>query len=174
MSEPQQHSLPPHVTGAGQPGMPPYASALPAPAPSDHVSPQSAHPAPQNFAHGPYGHASYAQPPHPSSAPTPTNLPGRVGFIIGIVALALGFAASLSVQSLYRLGAWDIAPFLNGASLLLTFVGSALALVFGIIGLRRPQSPHALAGIAVGLGIAGVASGLLNIFLGAFGWLFYR
>lgn len=155
MSDPQHHSVPPYISSTGQPGQPPYATGVPAIPPAGY--PLGTHP---------------AQPTYAASTAAPaTNGPGRIGFVIGLISLAVGLFSSVIVQSMYLMGAWDTAPIINGLSLFLTFAGSVLALVFGLIALRRQGVAHGQAGIAVGLGIAGVAAALMSVLYSAFGWL---
>lgn len=190
MSEPQQPPVPPYGQGAGQsapgqpeqlqgghPGQPqgghpgqPTHLGQPAPVAPD----QPAQPVQQN---APYaGQQPYGGQPYYSASTAPSgsgNSAGKIGFIVGLVSLGLSLLIPLIMQFLYRSDGWQAAQILNGANLFISLIGSAAALVLGIIGLRRRGAPHGMAGIAVGLGIAGVAGALVSMLIGAFSWVLY-
>jgi len=107
-----------------------------------------------------------------SQAPArPVNVPGRIGFILGLVGLGLGLMTNVLMQSMIRSGDYQIVSVISGPVSIFVFIAAVLALVFGLIGLNRPNAPHAQAGIATGLGIAGVTSGLFS-FLSSFLYYF--
>lgn len=203
MSDPQQPAVPPYASNPGRNPPPPYQGApqsappaypgQPAAAPQPQYAPQApaAAPAPQQYqpqapaapqyaqqAPQTQAFAAYGQPQgYAAAAPAAggTNTPGRVGFFLGIGGLALGiilnFIATLILRSSTgtSFGAYSAITSIGG---ILTLLLAIAALVFGIIGLKRP-APHGQAGIATGLGIAGVASGLYTFMFTILGGLFY-
>jgi len=200
MSDPQQPAVPPYASnpgqnpppypGAQQPAAPAYpgqpgAAPQPQYAPQPHQAPPAA-PAPQQYqpqaqqapqqqAPQTQAFASYGQQQgYAAAAPAAgTNTPGRVGFFLGLGGLALGllinFIGTLFLRTMSGFGVYSTLTSITG---ILTFLIAIGALVFGIIGLKRP-APHGQAGIAVGLGIAGVASGLYSFMYMIFSPLFY-
>lgn len=189
MSDPQQPAVPPYASNPGRNPPPPYQGApqsappaypgQPAAAPQPQYAPQ-APAAPQYAQQAPQtqAFAAYGQPQgYAAAAPAAggTNTPGRVGFFLGIGGLALGiilnFIATLILRSSTgtSFGAYSAITSIGG---ILTLLLAIAALVFGIIGLKRP-APHGQAGIATGLGIAGVASGLYTFMFTILGGLFY-
>lgn len=176
----------------GQPAAPPqpqYAPQAPAtpaaaPAPQQYqpqaqVAPQYAQQAPQQpAAPQTQAFAAYGQPqgyPAAAHAAGGTNSPGRVGFLLGIGGLALGMLMNVIATMVLRsssatnFGVYSTLTSISGIVTLLLSIG---ALVFGLIGLKRPV-PHGQAGIAVGLGIAGVAGGVYAFMFTVLGGLFY-
>lgn len=115
-------------------------------------------------------HPYYAPTTQPATA-TATNTPGRIGFIVGLVGLGIGLLSSAIVQIIIRspLSAMDfnyaIINIINGFGSFLALAASLVALILGIVGLRKAGFPHAQAGIATGLGIAGVTGGVFTLIL---------
>jgi len=172
MSEPQQpQGGHPGQPQGGHPGQPTH---LGQPAPGAPAQP--AQPGQQNAPYAgqqPYGGQPYYSPSTAPSGSGSGNTAGKIGFIVGLVSLGLSLLITLIMQFLYRSDGWQAAQILNGANLFISLIGSAAALVLGIIGLRRRGAPHGMAGIAVGLGIAGVAGALVSMLIGAFSWVLY-
>lgn len=152
MSDPQQPQVPPYASNAGQP-------------------PQSSYP-PQGYAQPqpPYAQPAYAT---PASTPTDSNAPGKIGFILGLVGLGLGLLLNVIIQIMIRTQGYDLINVVSGVMSVIIFLASAAALVFGIIGLKRVGAPHALAGIATGLGGAGVVGTGFNFILNAISSVLY-
>lgn len=107
----------------------------------------------------PYGSPAPAWAPQAGSSSNP-GTPGRIGFIIGLVGLGISLLVTVLFQLLIHSEGWMVLSMVSRFTGILTFLAAVAALVFGIIGLRRVGAPQAQAGIAVGLGIAGTASGL--------------
>ncbi len=161
MSDPQQ-----------QPSVPPYSSGQPQPYPAPQAPPPGYIGAPAQPVHQPIAPAPTGTPaqayPAASAPATATNAPGRIGFILGLAGIVVGFLFSLIAQftlivSGYR--HYESYSALYGVGNFLALLLSIGALVFGIVGLRRAGAPLALAGIATGLGIAGVSGALLGYLL---------
>lgn len=163
MSDPQQPQVPPYASGAQwstPPGYPttgqPAQSAPPPGYPAAAQAPQAV---------PGYTGAYSAAPVAPSGS---TDALGRVGFIIGLAGLAISMLFSLITQIMYSVGGYPdftVIGAISSISQVLVFLCAAAALVLGILGLRRGGS-KTLAGIATGLGIAGVATGLFSFMLG--------
>ena len=196
MSEPQQPPVPPSAQpNPASPPAPPAAH-LPA-APQYPSQPQGFPPAqPQGYPAGqpqsyqpqsyqpqypvqphasgqpPYGQKPYGQQPHGPSRPSGTgNSLARTAFIVALVVAADGALQILSQPFVlasfgYDAGNWEVFSFVFAVIL---FLGSAAALVLGLIAARRPGG-HLLAGIAIGVG--GIQ--LIGIVLGWISSLFYR
>lgn len=184
MSEPQQPPVPPSAQPnpafppAPPAHQPPTAQHLPA-SPQYPAAPQ--HPAtppqqppyatPQQYPATPQ--QPYGQQPYPQATrrePGPGNPLARTAFII-----ALAVAAVVALQILtqpFVFAAFDYTATGYGALNLvfsvIVFLGSAAALVLGLIAVRRPGG-QALAGIAIGVG--GIQ--LIGIVLGWISSLFY-
>ncbi|CAH0185762.1 hypothetical protein SRABI76_01646 [Microbacterium oxydans] len=168
MSEPQQHPVPPWAQQSAPPA-PPSASPLPA-APQYPTAPQ--YPAaPQNPATAQYPPAAQ----HPGAtraAPRQGNVLGRVAFIVALVTLAIGMLFSLARPLIYSVAQYT-ASAIGGLEALVgvvPLIGAVVALVLGLVALRRP-APHLLAGIAIGIAgshilsaMAGWAGALLSRF----------
>ena len=94
------------------------------------------------------------------------NQPGRIAFIAGIVAAALGLGLQLVGTFIPVLFDNGLTPgaigVIFGAVNFVHAVISAVALVFGVIGVRKPGVPHAAAGVGLGIGIVGVASAVIG------------
>ncbi|MGM7678653.1 hypothetical protein [Microbacterium sp. A94] len=120
------------------------------------------------------GHQYYAA-AHPQQQPAPgtANIFGRVGLIFGVAGLAIGAIATIAIQATYRSLGFGVASFLSGFGSLAAFIAAAVALVLGIIGMKCIGAPHGQAGIAVGLGIAGVAGGIIGAVIALLAPLFY-
>lgn len=145
MSDPQQpahnpHQVPPYVSQSqqnGYPGQSPQQPAYPQPAAQGYIlNGQNSHPA--------------------SAAPMTANPAGRAGLILGLVGLGLSLLTTLAVQIFIRTDAYPAVGMINALGSLLTFAAALAALILGFVGLRKAGAPHGSAGIAAGLGIAGV------------------
>lgn len=160
MSDPQQPQTPPH---ASQPTPPPQAHQPP----QAYAQPQPVYAQPAQ--------RGYAQPVYspPAVGPTDSNAPGKIGFIIGLVGLSLSLLLNVIIQIMIRSQGYELINLISGVMSVIIFLAAAAALVFGIIGLRRVGAPHALAGIATGLGGAGVVGTGFNFILNAFSAAFY-
>lgn len=118
------------------------------------------------------GQPPYGQQPHGQSRPSGTgNSLARTAFIVALVVAAVGALQILSQPFVlasfgYDAGNWGVFSFIFAVIL---FLGSAAALVLGLIAARRPGG-HLLAGIAIGVG--GIQ--LIGIVLGWISSLFYR
>ncbi len=110
-------------------------------------------------------------PGQPARQPTTGNPAGRAGLIIGLIGLTVGVVTNLIVQMMIRTDGYMIISLISGVGALLGFVLALAALILGIIGLRRPDAPHGTAGIATGLGIAGVVGIALNYLFSLIGSL---
>ncbi|WP_460781238.1 hypothetical protein [Microbacterium shaanxiense] len=181
MSDPQQSPVPPYASNAGQPPQPTYPPqpgqpAQPAPtahqyyqgggAPQQQAQPQYTQPQ--------YAQAQYAQPGHAgASSPSSSNAPGRIGFIIGLIGLAVGLLSNVIVQIMIRSADYALIGLVSGGFSVVAFLASLAALIFGIVGLRRVGAPHGLAGIATGLGGAGVIGAGFAFILNAVSSIFY-
>lgn len=188
MSDPQQSPVPPYASNAGQPPQPTYPPqpAQPAPtahqyyqgggAPQQQAQPHQAQPQytqPQ-YAQAQYGQTQYAQPGHAgASSPASSNAPGRIGFIIGLIGLAVGLLSNVIVQIMIRSADYALIGLVSGGFSVVAFLASLAALIFGIVGLRRVGAPHGLAGIATGLGGAGVIGAGFAFILNAVSSIFY-
>lgn len=152
------------------PQVPPYAQPQP-PASGRYPGQPAQYPQSQGY----LLNASSAQPGYPSPAPAGNaNPPGRIGFIFGLIAVGAGLISNLTTTLLiYRGGytALDVSSWLSSI-ILLTL--AALALGFGIAGLRRRNAPHGLAGIAVGIGVAMIVGSIGSILINAIGAALFR
>jgi hypothetical protein len=162
MSEPQQPPVPPYASNAPQPPQPGY--------PVDQA------PNHQQYYQGqaPQG---YAQPGYPANqtganSPSDSNAPGKVGFILGLVAVGLQVLLSVIIQIMIRSQGYDLISLVSGVVAVIIFLAGVGALVFGLIGLKRAGS-KTFAGIATGLGIAVVVSAGFNFILNAISSLLY-
>ena len=179
MSDPQQPPVPPFTSTPQPPaGPPPYGTQPPQYGQPTRPAQPSQSPQPPYGAQSPAqgyvlnGHT--AQPGHPAPAgPSTANTPGRIGFIVGLIGLAVGIVFSMASQAMIRTGSYELIGVLGGLGNLLSLLAAVTALILGIIGLRRPGAPHGQAGIAVGLGIAGTVSALFALLIGAFTSLLY-
>lgn len=185
MSDPQQPPVPPYASNAPQPPQPghpaqpgyagqPAPNAAPAPTANHYYqggAPQAQHPQTQH----PQTQQPYGQPAYPSAArgPSGANTPGRIGFVIGLVGLFLGLLSSVIIQIMIRTSDYQLISLISGAFAVITFLAALAALIFGIVGLRRPGAPHGLAGIATGLGGAGVVGAGFSFILTAFSAVLY-
>ncbi|MGM7670491.1 hypothetical protein [Microbacterium sp. A93] len=143
MSDPQQPPLPPYVSPAGR---------------------QPGHPAQSSTAAQPYYQSQPQQPAHPGASGR--NTPGRVGFIFGLLGLGLSLVSGIVVQLTINSDNFFLISLFASIGVVLVFCAALAALISGIVGLRRLDAPHGQAGIAVGLGIAGVASGVVSFLVG--------
>lgn len=148
MSDPQQPQNPPYASQPAQQQPPRYA-------PQPQAQPAYAQPAP----------GGYGQPPHtPAPAPSQTgaNSMGKIGFILGLVSIGVQVLLNLIIQIMIRSNGYQLISIFSGIFSVLIFFTGVGALVFGLIGIKRPGAPHALAGIATGLGIAIVVGVVMN------------
>ncbi|WP_460801071.1 hypothetical protein [Microbacterium sp. GXF6406] len=146
-------------------------------------------PPPQNPQHGqnPYPAAPAPQPPYagtpagsgyapvqPTPATNGTDL-GKVGFIIGIAAIAIGFVLTFLTTIIATSGSYISSTYfvISSVNLYLTFLLGIAALVLGIIGLRRAPSSRALAGIAIGIGVTVIVSRLTSMLMSAISSLYW-
>lgn len=189
MSEPQQPPVPPSAQPSSASPPAPPAPHLPA-APQYPGSPQNFPPTPQNFPPSPqqqhpqqqspqaappqyqtpqYQTQPYGQPNRPASGPG--NPLARTAFIIALAVAAVD-ALRLVLQPFvltsfgYAAGGFGVYSFFFTV---IVFLGSAAAVVLGVIALRRPGG-HVFAGIAIGVG--GVQ--LIGIVLSWISSLFYN
>lgn len=156
MSDPRQH---PHR-------IPPYASQQPAGQPG-----QPGQPGQHPQQHASQGYVLNGQ--SLGAAPATGNPAGRAGLIIGLIGLAIGIVMNVAVQVMVRTGGYAAFSILNGAAALVTFAATLAALILGLVGLRRAGAPLAAAGIATGLGIAGVVGIGVNFIVSSFSMLLY-
>lgn len=154
MSDPQQPPVPPYASNAGQPPQPVH-PVQPAPAAQPHYqghapqAPQQSYTQPQ-----PYGQPVYPAPTTGASSPSDSNAPGKVGFILGLVGVAIQVLLNVVIQIMIRSEGYQAISIASGVFSVLIFLAGVGALVFGLIGLKRTGAPKAFAGIATGLGIA--------------------
>ncbi len=150
-----------------QPPVPPYAP-QPGPAQPPAAQPYGSPPAAQ-----PYGSPPAAQ-PYGSPAPRPAgagNGLGRTALLVAVITMAVTLLMSLMLPLVYRAADFDgmLLEMYSGAMGLIGIAGSVVALILGILALRRPGSPL-LAGIAIG--IAG--SSILGTVISWMSSLFFR
>lgn len=117
------------------------------------------------------GQPAYAAPGAPAS-PAGTNPLGKVALIIALVTLGLNIVLALATQLLIRTAGVAVFQIVNVGGTVLMLIGSIAALVLGVMALRRP-APHAIAGIAVGIAIAGIATTLLTVLTVLSNWMLY-
>lgn len=120
---------------------------------------------------GPPAQPAYAAPGAPAS-PAGTNPLGKVALIIALVTLGLNIVLALATQLLIRTAGVAMFQIVNVGGTVLMLIGSIAALVLGVMALRRP-APHAIAGIAVGIAIAGLATTLLTVLTVLSNWMLY-
>ena len=177
---PQYPASAPYPAGAGYPAAPPYptnpqypASApySPSPdAPAGPPAPQANPTAPQAYPTAPgypsapqaypvavpggaVGSALFAPPVPATRAGNPL---GRVAFVIALVTLAVNLFSSLARPYFYTMNTgYEAILVLDNVIGIISFFVYAIALVLGVIALRRAGS-QALAGIAVGIAGAGM------------------
>ncbi|GGD64883.1 hypothetical protein [Microbacterium murale] len=171
MSDPQQSPVPPYAQSAGQPpqpAYPPQPTTSGAPAPSAQHYYQGGAQPPQ-YSQPQYAQPQYGQPAYASAASgrADTNTPGRIGFIVGLVGLAFSLLTNVIIQIMIRSAGYQLIGLVSGALSVITFLAALTALILGIIGLRRAGEPHGLAGIATGLGGAGVVGAGFSFILNA-------
>ncbi|WP_144874994.1 hypothetical protein [Microbacterium sp. 1.5R] len=152
MSEPQQPPAHPQ-------GTPPSPHGQPAPQPGQPYS-QPAQPYSQPAQ--PYAQPGqlYSQPGQgypgaSASAPSPSSSGGalgRVAFIVAIASLAIGLLIALSTPILIRAASFTASSYglILGVSNFGVLIVAAVALVLGVVALRRPGQ-RILAGIAIGI-----------------------
>lgn len=137
MSDPQQPASP-YSGGSAQPlGQP--APAVGQPAPYAGQNPQHA-----------------GGPQAPAQPPADWAGPGRAAFIIALALLAVNAVFQVGIQFLFRSSAATaVLPALSLIYGVVYFVASIVVIVLGGVALRRPGR-QILAGIALGVGIAGL------------------
>jgi hypothetical protein len=170
MSDPQHPQVPPYVLQQPAfPDQPHYPAQPPAGAQ------QAGHP--RQTAQGYVLNGQSLQPGQPAYAGASraaVNPAGRAGLILGLIAIAISLVGSIAIQVLLRsnaYGGYALYNVVSGIGSLIAFAAALAALILGLIGIRRAGAPHAAAGIAVGIGIAQVASiafGFLSSTIGAF------
>lgn len=129
---------------------------------------------PEHQGHAAQGYALNAQSPQPGrTALTSTNPAGRAGLIIGLVGLVIGVLVNLFVQVMIRTGGFAVVSIFSTFGSLIAFAAALTALILGLVGLRRIGAPHGAAGIAAGLGIAGVVNILFGFIISGMDWLLY-
>lgn len=173
MSDPQQSPVPPYAQSAGQPpqpAYPPQPTTGRAPAPSAQHYYRGGTPQQPQYAQPPYGQPAYSP---AASGPTASNTPGRIGFIVGLVGLGISLLTNVIIQIMIRSADYQLIGLVSGALSVITFLAALAALIFGIIGLRRAGEPHGLAGIATGLGGAGVVGAGFSFILNAISSFLY-
>ena len=167
---PQYPASAQHPAGDGYPAAPPYptnpqyaAGPQYSPAPGAPAAPQ-AYPtapgypsAPQGYPvaapGGTVGSALFAPPVPATRAGNPL---GRVAFVIALVTLAVNLFSSLARPYFYTMNTgYEAILVLDNVIGIISFFVYAIALVLGVIALRRAGS-QALAGIAVGIAGAGM------------------
>lgn len=157
MSEPQQPAQP-----TGAPQAEPYGAPQAQPTGAPLAQPYGAPPA-QGLG------APQAQ---PFGAPAAEGNPlGRVAFLIAMIATAIELLSFLITPFLYSSIGFDIADGLATVVGIVVLLGSAVALVLGIVALRRPE-PRLLAAIAVGIAVTGVL-GRLFAWAGSLAWVLF-
>lgn len=187
MSEPQQPPVPPtaqpypaappappapHLPAAPQyPSAPPQQAQQYPAAPQPYPAPQTAQ---QPYGQPPYGQQPYGQQTHghqPRAASGSGNPLARTAFIIALVVAAVGALQILLQPFVFASFDYSAGGFgaYNLVFAVIVFLGSAAALVLGLIAVRR-SGGQALAGIAIGVG--GVQ--LLGIVLGWISSVFYN
>jgi hypothetical protein len=172
MSEPQQPPVPPSAQPNPTPPPAPPAPHLPAapqyPAAPQPQAPQYAAPQPP-YGQQPNTPQPYGQQARPASGPQ--NSLARTAFIIALVVAAVGALQILMQPFVFSSFSYDASSYgvFSFLFAVIIFLGSAAALVLGLIALRRPGG-HALAGIAIGVG--GIQ--LIGVMLGWMSSLFYN
>lgn len=179
MSEPQQPPVPP--SAQPNPAFPPAP-----PAPHLPAAPQYPAGAPQYPAAAPqypsspqtpqqsYGQPQYGQPPSGQQRPSASgssNPLARTAFIVALVVAAVGVLQILMQPFVLASFSYDASSYgvFSFLFAVIVFLGSAAALVLGLIAARRAGG-QVLAGIAIGVG--GVQ--LIGVVLGWIASTFYR
>lgn len=146
MSDPQQPPAQPH-------GTPPRQS-YGTPAAQPYVTPPAG-------AYGTPPAGPYGTPPagneHPYPAPPAVGAAtGRIAFILATASLVIGLVIALAIPAIVRIS-YDasLIGLATGVGNGLVLVAAAVALVLGLIAVRRPGS-QVLAGIAIGIAAAEV------------------
>lgn len=93
--------------------------------------------------------------------------------IIGIVGLVVNVLTTVFIQMAVRSLGYQIVTITAGVVGLLGFFAALAALILGLVGLKRIGAPHGQAGIAVGLGIAGVTGGVVSFLISILAPAFY-
>ncbi|UYO97306.1 hypothetical protein OED01_00835 [Microbacterium sp. M28] len=148
-----------------QPQVPPYAQ------PQHPASGRYSQPAPHPQGYVLNGNS--AQPGYPVPVAN-GNPPGRIGFIFGLIGIAVGLVANLATNILIYSGGYYAVEASSWVSTLFVLAIAGLALGFGIAGLRRPNAPHGQAGIAVGIGLAMIVGSVGSVVINAVGATLFR
>ena len=191
MSEPQHPPFPPYgqpsPTPQAAPQPPtaqPYSPQQPYQQPAQpyqqqpYAQPQSpaldgapqGHPgaAPQHFgqqqAGGGYPGTGYPAAGYPARPAASSKALGRTALIIALIAFAVGVLGSFLYPLLY--GAFSYSSgfsygIISGVTGFLVLVGSTVALILGLMAIRRPGSP-VLAGIAIGIAASEIAGTVIS------------
>ncbi|WP_300266627.1 hypothetical protein [Microbacterium sp.] len=156
MSDPQQPQNPPYASQPAQQQPPQYA-------PQQQAQPAYAHPAQPTP--GGYGQPSYTPAPTPSQ--TGANPMGKIGFILGLVSIGVQVLLNLIIQIMIRSDGYQLISLFSNIFSIVIFLTGVGGLVFGLIGIKRPGAPHALSGIAAGIGITIVIGAGMNFIFAA-------
>lgn len=95
----------------------------------------------------------------PTDRDTNKNTFGLVSLIAGTVVPVLGLISTLTSAALFRSRVYDVTGIVSGVSSVLSALLGIAALIFGVLGLMRRNSPKAAAGAGTALG----ASALLGV-----------
>lgn len=186
MSEPQQPSVPPYGQPSPQPQaapQPPAAQPYPPQQPTAQPQQPTAQPYPPQQQPSPLDGALHGYPPsgapyspaaqqyaaagYPAYAPKPAasgQALGRTALIVALITFGIGLVATFLFPILYSTLGYSYGlsyGVFNGVTSFLVLVGSAIALVLGLIAIRRPGSP-VLAGIAIGIAASEIAGTLIS------------
>lgn len=118
----------------------------------------------QQYPGQPYPGQQYPAQPHPTHQPgaaagasSGASL-GRLAFIIALVSLAIGLIVTLTYPAIIRTSYDNMLIGVFGAiGNGLVFIVAVVALILGLMAVRRPGSPI-LAGIAIGISASAVIS----------------
>lgn len=154
-AQPYQHpSAQPHPQSPGLDGAP---QGYPGAAPQHfrQQQPGSEYPVPG------YPGAGYPAPARPAASGTAL---GRTALIVALIAFAIGLLGAFLYPLLY--GAFHFSyglsyGIISGISGFLVLAGSTVALILGLMAIRRPGSP-VLAGIAIGIAASEIAGTVIS------------
>ncbi|GAA5145968.1 hypothetical protein GCM10025768_03900 [Microbacterium pseudoresistens] len=178
MSDPQHpapESSPPSTPTGGHdvpsaPTAPPSAPAAPAATPSGY--PSAASSASPSAPAAPFGSpAPYGVTPRTANTGDGAGL-ARTAAIIAIATLALGLVLSLIARMLISTAGFGVYEVVFMVQNVLSFIGYVAAFVLGLIAARRTGG-KLFAGIAIGIGGAGLLSIIVNQALWLFQGLFF-
>lgn len=161
MSDPQQ--VPPYA--------PPNLATPPPAAYPGAQQPSGQQPNPTSAA-SQYPGPGYVLNGQPTTTPPTGNAAGRIGLILGIVALAIGVVMRVVFQVMVRTEMLSTIGIASGIGTVITFLIGIAALICGLVGLSRRDAPHGTAGIATGIGLAVVVIGISNFLIMSLGNLF--